>query len=200
MKYIIYSKDYHIKNGGEGMDIKLMKNVKGGVKAVSIDSMPEHDLFLSELIEFLKETFPGEKFTGNIIQNYIKSEVLTKPFQGRKRGYTRMHVIQMVLLSYMRPVLTTEDIKKVFALAFNDINNQEDDIITWEEAYRIFTVIFESIHSDVLTGEEMKIEEYLKPMNLDESNLERIKSFITVLILVTRSSSIKRKVRQILDT
>ncbi|MFB0918938.1 MAG: DUF1836 domain-containing protein [Clostridiaceae bacterium] len=181
------------------MDIDIIKNVQGEVSAISMDSMPEHDLFLSELIEFLNSSFPGEKFTGNIIQNYIKSEVLTKPFQGRKRGYTRMHVIQMVLLSYMRPVLTTEDIKKVFALAFNDINNQEDDIITWEEAYRIFTAIYESIYSDVLTGEEAEIDEYLKPLNLDESNLDRIKSFITVLILVTRSSSIKRKVRQILD-
>ena len=49
-----------------------------------------------------------------------------------------MHLIQLVLLSYMRPVLTTEEIKKVFRLAFNEINDRSDDIIAWETAYKIF--------------------------------------------------------------
>ena len=32
----------------------------------------------------------------------------------------------------MRPLLTTEEIKKVFRLAFNEINDRNDDILSWE--------------------------------------------------------------------
>ena len=39
----------------------------------------------------------------------------------------------------MRPILTTEEIKKVFKLAFNEINDSNDDILSWEETYKIFT-------------------------------------------------------------
>ena len=41
----------------------------------------------------------------------------------------------------MRPVLTTEEIKKVFRLAFNEINDRTDDIISWEARYKVFTEI-----------------------------------------------------------
>lgn len=41
----------------------------------------------------------------------------------------------------MRPLLTTEEIKNVFTLAFNEINDRGDDIISWENAYKIFSDI-----------------------------------------------------------
>ena len=37
-----------------------------------------------------------------------------KPEDGKKRGYTKIHLVQLVLLSFMRPVLTTEEIKSAF--------------------------------------------------------------------------------------
>ena len=55
-------------------------------------------LFLSQVIDYLNDKFVDEKFTNNIVQNYIKSEVITKPEDGKKRGYTKMHLIQLVLL------------------------------------------------------------------------------------------------------
>ena len=91
--------------------------------SVSYDDLPKYDLFLSQVIDYLNDKFKGERFTNNIVQNYTKSEVITKPEDGKKRGYTKMHLIQLVLLGYMRPVLNTEEIKKVFSLAFNDIND-----------------------------------------------------------------------------
>ena len=105
---------------------------------VSYDDLPKYDLFLSQVIDFLNDKFVDDKYTNNIVQNYIKSEVISKPEDGKKRGYTKIHLVQLVLLSFMRPVLTTEEIKKVFRLAFNEINDRTDDIIAWETAYKIF--------------------------------------------------------------
>ncbi len=97
-------------------------------------------MFLSQVIDYLNDKFEEEDYTNNIVQNYIKNEVISKPQDGKKRGYTKLHLVQLVLLSYMRPLLTTEEIKNVFTLAFNEINDRGDDIISWENAYKIFQI------------------------------------------------------------
>ena len=116
--------------------IKAVAEEIANTSTISYDELPKYDLFLSQVIDFLNDKFVEDKYTNNIVQNYIKSEVISKPEDGKKRGYTKIHLVQLVLLSYMRPILTTEEIKKVFSLAFNEINDRTDDIIDWETAYK----------------------------------------------------------------
>lgn len=169
---------------------------------IPLEDMPKYDLFLSQVTDLLNEYFPDERFTGNIVQNYIKSEVITKPVHGKKRGYTRMHLIQLVFLCYMRPILTTDEIKKVFSLAFNEINQPEDDIITWEDAYRIFLMIYRDTRSaeDVsLKWKTDRIDQILLELNVRPEHHRQVRQFITVLILITRAFDIKREVRAIVS-
>lgn len=170
--------------------------------SISYDDLPKYDLFLSQVIDYLNDKFENEHFTNNIVQNYTKSEVITKPEDGKKRGYTKMHLIQLVLLSYMRPVLTTEEIKKVFNLAFNEINDRSDDILSWEEAYKTFVEIQEESLNDYfinsLTQEE-KLEKLVKKFNLDQKDEERIKIFLLVLSLIAEASVIKKLVQKIVN-
>lgn len=170
---------------------------------VRLDDMPKYDLFLSQVIDFLNEYFPEERFTGNMIQNYIKSEVITKPYQSKKRGYSRMHLIQLVFLCYMRPVLTTDEIKRVFSLAFNEINKPEDDFITWEEAYELFLLIYQAAREaeeGIPDCTEDQIDHYLDGLSIQKAGQEQIRRFIKVLILVTRASEIKRRVQTIIGS
>ena len=167
---------------------------------VSYDDLPKYDLFLSQVIDYLNDKFVDEKFTNNIIQNYTKSEVITKPEDGKKRGYTKMHLIQLVLLSYMRPLLTTEEIKKVFRLAFNEVNDRSDDILSWEETYKTFTQIQkESLDDYLITSlnHEDKLEEIIKNFDLKDKDQERIKIFLLVLSLIAEASVIKKLVQKI---
>ena len=170
--------------------------------SISYDDLPKYDLFLSQVIDYLNDKFENEHFTNNIVQNYTKSEVITKPEDGKKRVYTKMHLIQLVLLSYMRPVLTTEEIKKVFNLAFNEINDRSDDILSWEEAYKTFVEIQEESLNDYfinsLTQEE-KLEKLVKKFNLDQKDEERIKIFLLVLSLIAEASAIKKLVQKIVN-
>lgn len=170
--------------------------------SISYDDLPKYDLFLSQVIDYLNDKFENEKFTNNIVQNYTKSEVITKPEDGKKRGYTKMHLIQLVLLSYMRPVLTTEEIKKVFSLAFNEINDRSDDILSWEEAYKTFVQIQEESLNDYLitslTNEE-RLEQLVKKFNLEAKDEERIKIFLLVLSLIAEASVIKKLVQKIVN-
>ena len=168
--------------------------------SVSYEDFPKYDLFLSQVIDYLNDKFVNENFTNNIVQNYIKSEVITKPEDGKKRGYTKMHLIQLVLTSYMRPLLTTEEIKKVFRLAFNEINDRNDDILSWEETYKTFTQIQEeSLEEHLITSmmQEDELQERIKGFDLKEKDEERIKTFLLVLSLIAKASVIKKLVQKI---
>lgn len=170
--------------------------------SISYEDFPKYDLFLSQVIDYLNDKFPDEKFTNNIVQNYTKSEVITKPEDGKKRGYTKVHLIQLVLLSYMRPLLTTEEIKKVFRLAFNETNDRTDDILSWEETYKTFVQIQKESFDDYLVASlnnEDRLEELIKNFDLKEKDEERIKIFLLVLSLIAKASVIKKLVQRIVN-
>ena len=182
--------------------IKELAEEMSKSSSISYDDLPKYDLFLSQVIDYLNDKFDNEKFTNNIVQNYTKSEVITKPEDGKKRGYTKMHLIQLVLLSYMRPILTTEEIKKVFNLAFNEINDRNDDILSWEEAYKTFVQIQEESLDDYLINSlthEEKLEQLVKGFNLEDKDEERIKIFLLVLSLIAEASVIKKLVQKIVN-
>lgn len=169
---------------------------------VSYEDLPQFDLFLSQVIDFLNDKFEDEEFTKNIVQNYAKSEVISKPEDGKKRGYTKTHLIQLVLINYMRPLLTTEEIKKVFKLAFNEINDHNDDILSWEETYKIFTQVQkESLNTPLnpVLNHEEKFEKIIKELDLKNNDEERIRIFLLVIFLISEASVIKKLVQKLVD-
>ena len=165
---------------------------------VSYEDLPKYDLFLSQVIDFLNDKFVEDKYTNNIVQNYIKSEVISKPEDGKKRGYTKIHLVQLVLLSYMRPILTTEEIKKVFSLAFNEINDRSDDIIDWETAYKLFTETQNESFNKYLDATALnddKLDSIIKDLNLEEKDENSIRTFVVVMSLIAQASAIKKLVQ-----
>ncbi|MBQ5695499.1 MAG: DUF1836 domain-containing protein [Clostridium sp.] len=180
--------------------IKAVAEEIANTSTISYDELPKYDLFLSQVIDFLNDKFVEDKYTNNIVQNYIKSEVISKPEDGKKRGYTKIHLVQLVLLSYMRPILTTEEIKKVFSLAFNEINDRTDDIIDWETAYKIF---FETQgesfdkYLEATAINDDKLDLIIKELKLDDKNENSIRTFIIVMSLIAHASAIKKLVQKI---
>jgi spore cortex formation protein SpoVR/YcgB (stage V sporulation) len=169
---------------------------------ISYEDLPRYDLFLSQVIDFLNDKFEGENYTNNIVQNYIKSEVISKPEDGKKRGYTKLHLVQLALLGYMRPILTTEEIKKVFKLAFNEINEDSDDIISWEKAYKAFSDFQNESFNDFMSRQlidEDKLHKIIEDNNLKSNDKERILVFLVVMTLIAQASAIKKLVQKIVD-
>ena len=180
---------------------KIAKNISDNT-IVPYEDLPRYDLFLSQVTDYLNDKFQGEKYTNNIVQNYIKNEVISKPEDGKKRGYTKVHLTQLILLSYMRPILTTEEIKKVFRLAFNEINDGEDDIISWENAYKIFSDLHNNSLDDLMSKEhfnEKKFQDMVKDMNLKSEDEDRIVIFFVVMSLICQASAIKKLVQNIVN-
>ena len=169
---------------------------------VSYEDLPKYDLFLSQVIDFLNDKFVEDKYTNNIVQNYIKSEVISKPEDGKKRGYTKIHLVQLVLLSYMRPILTTEEIKKVFSLAFNEINDRSDDIIDCDTAYKLFTETQNESFNKYLDATALnddKLDSIIKDLNLEEKDENSIRTFVVVMSLIAQASAIKKLVQKIVN-
>lgn len=185
------------------IDNKYIKKITeeiSNTSMISYEELPKYDLFLSQVIDFLNDKFVEDKYTNNIVQNYIKSEVISKPEDGKKRGYTKIHLVQLVLLSYMRPILTTEEIKKVFSLAFNEINDRSDDIIDWETAYKLFFEIQEESFDKNLNAtaiNDEKLDLIIKEFQLDDKDENSIRTFVIVLSLIAQASAIKKLVQKI---
>ena len=183
-----------------------LENISSLAKEISentiipYEELPQYDLFLSQVIDYLNDRFDADNYTNNIVQNYIKSEVISKPEDSKKRGYTKLHLTQLVLLSYMRPVLTSEEIKKVFRLAFNEINDRNDDIISWEKTYKIFSDIQKESFDDFVKKEfcdKQKLQKIIDALDLKESDEARIELFLVVMTLVSQASAIKKLVQKI---
>lgn len=192
-----------MENHNFDMDkIKQMASDMSRNSSIPYEDLPKYDLFLSQVIDYLNDKFTDEKYTNNIVQNYIKSEVISKPEDGKKRGYTKQHLIQLVLLSYMRPVLTTEEINKVFRLAFNEINDRSDDIISWEYAYKIFSEVQKDSFDEFLNiqyFDEDKLNKFIKEGSLNSKDQQRIRVFLVVMTLVAQASAIKKLVQKLVE-
>ncbi len=166
--------------------------------SISYDELPQYDLFLSQVKDYLNDKFDQDNFTNSILQNYIKSDVVSKPEDGKKRGYTKLHLVQLVLLAHMRPILTTDEIRSVFRLAFNDINSREDDILSWEDTYKMFGELQEkSLDMDLTFIADEKVREkifdkYLEKYEFNAEEKERIMIFLVVMSLVAQASNIKK--------
>lgn len=182
--------------------IKKVAEEISNTSMIPYEDLPRYDLFLSQVIDFLNDKFVEDKYTNNIVQNYIKSEVISKPEDGKKRGYTKIHLVQLVLLSYMRPILTTEEIKKVFSLAFNEINDRSDDIIDWETAYKLFTETQNESFNKYLDATALnddKLDSIIKDLNLEEKDENSIRTFVVVMSLIAQASAIKKLVQKIVN-
>lgn len=170
---------------------------------IQYDDLPQYDLFLSQVTDYLNDRFEHDNFTNSIIQNYIKSEVISKPEDGRKRGYTKLHLVQLVLLGYMRPILSTDEIKNVFRLAFNDINNREDDILSWEDTYKLFGELqqnsLDKYFMDINENSEKFFKKYLDKYNFIDEEKERIVAFLIVMSLIAHASNVKKLVNKLVN-
>ena len=170
---------------------------------IQYDDLPQYDLFLSQVTDYLNDKFEHDNFTNSIVQNYIKNEVISKPEDGRKRGYTKLHLIQLVLLGYMRPILSTDEIKSVFRLAFNDINNRDDDILSWEDTYKLFGELqqtsLERYFDEIDIGGEEIFRKYLEKYEFDNSEKEKIVAFLVVMSLIAHASNIKKLINKLVD-
>lgn len=171
---------------------------------VKLSDIPNIDLYMDQLLTFLDDNLAhlarNEKdkiITKTMINNYAKDGMIAAPVN---KKYNSRHVIMLILTYYLKQILPLTDIKALFAPILNNINTDEDDIISLEDIYATFLKIrkieFEDF-SDVFTEKFDLIRE--QTSNLEKDNQDLAEIFLTIITLAAQAGAQKRLAEKMID-
>jgi hypothetical protein len=180
---------------------------------IKLSDIPELDLYIGQVEEFLlsklshlKRSEKDKILTATMINNYTKDQLLMKPTKSKQ--YTRSHIILMILLYYLKQILSLDDIKAIFEVILKDMSTTDDDVIQLEDIYSIFVDLrdselenFKQAISKNLTAVQEKIKN-INIQNLDDmaDETEKAEWFLLVITLIAQSHAHKRLAEMIIDT
>lgn len=96
------------------------------------NELPDIDLYMDQVLNIIENSliiFSSENdeniITKSMINNYVKQNVIEKPF---KKRYKKFHVAYLIIISILKKVLSISEVSKI-------INNQDYEV---EEFYNMF--------------------------------------------------------------
>ncbi|MBQ8207634.1 MAG: DUF1836 domain-containing protein [Clostridia bacterium] len=100
-------------------------------KVLRSTDIPSLDLYLDQILTLVADKTGKDASTGGLtktmINNYSKDGLL-KPVKGKK--YSKEHIVQMMIIFYLKGVLTIGDIKRIFDGVYSDEAFTGDDLIS----------------------------------------------------------------------
>lgn len=115
------------------MDRKELKEIVEAVirdKVLRSTDIPSIDLYLDQILTLVEDKAgigsTQNSLTKTMINNYSK-DGLIKPVKGKK--YTKEHIVQMMIIYYMKGVLSISDIKRIFDGIYADESFGGDELI-----------------------------------------------------------------------
>lgn len=172
---------------------------------LSLEDIPDIGLYMDQMIQLIDgklaaRKHPGQQkgfLTKTMINNYTKAGLLMPPVNKR---YYREHIILLLLIYYLKDILSLNDIKTLVSPILNDIASREDDLIPLEEIYSTF-VALKKKELDNYFAESLEKYNFIRNVteNLETGNQRTAEMFLTVLMLVARSNAQKRLAEEIID-
>lgn len=147
------------------------------------NELPDIDLYMDQVLNIIENSliiFSSENdeniITKSMINNYVKQNVIEKPF---KKRYKKFHVAYLIIISILKKVLSISEISKI-------INNQDYEV---EEFYNMFC---------------NELEYSLKSTFLNESKDEQTKLIYDnihnkILVAATRAFANKVYVQKLIE-
>lgn len=185
-------------------DLAMLINNMSLLDDIKLSEIPNIDLYMEQVTTFfddklghLKRSKDDKILTKTMINNYTKSGILMPP---KNKKYSKRHMILLILIYYLKQILSINDIHDIITPILNNLNTEEDDIIALEDIYTMIIEIkqreFES-YCDVFDDKFKMIREETK--NLTGQNKELAELFLTVLILVAQADAQKRLAEKLID-
>lgn len=116
----------------KAMDSKeLSQIIKASIpeKVLKSSDIPSIDLYLDQILTLVADktgSASSGTLTKTMINNYSK-DGLIKPIKGKK--YSKEHIIQMMIIYYLKGVLSIGDIKRIFDGVYSDDSFSGDELI-----------------------------------------------------------------------
>jgi len=171
---------------------------------VKLVDIPNLDLYMDQLLTFIEDNLKGlarnpddKIITKTMINNYAKDGIIAPPI---KKKYNRRHVILLILIYYLKQVLSLNDIKTLFQPILNDPSSEDDDIISLEDIYSTFLKIRKIQFQDF--GQEFADKFKLireQTSNLKNENQGLAEIFLLIITLAAQAGAQKRLAEKLID-
>jgi len=113
--------------------------------------LPNIDLYMDQVLNYLDESIPKAFrpvleepcITKTMINNYVKHDIMAAPV---KKKYTRLHIAELFVITFLKQVYTISDIQKLIQLA---LATSPEDI-----AYNHFCDVLEDTYLSTFSAKE----------------------------------------------
>ncbi|MHB1394312.1 MAG: DUF1836 domain-containing protein [Clostridia bacterium] len=171
---------------------------------ISISDIPDIELYMDQVTTFIdnklgyhKRTLKDKILTKTMINNYTKSKIL---LPSKKKRYNRQHMIQLILIYYLKQILSINDINILFEPLFKNMTSSKDGMDYLGNLYNGFLQVKDNSTEDfekVLSQKLKLIED--KAQEFPDESKETSRILLTVLMLVATASIQKRIAEKIID-
>lgn len=171
---------------------------------ISISDIPDIELYMDQVTTFIdnklgyhKRTLKDKILTKTMINNYTKSKIL---LPSKNKKYNRQHMILLILIYYLKQVLSINDINTLFEPLFENMNSSKDNTDYLGSLYNGFLQAKENSTGDL----EKVLSQKLKLINekaeeFPDDSKETTKILLTVFTLVATAGIQKRMAEKIID-
>lgn len=171
---------------------------------ISISDIPDIELYMDQVTTFIdnklkyhKRTLKDKILTKTMINNYTKSKIL---LPSKNKRYNRQHMILLILIYYLKQILSISDINLLFAPLFKSITSSNDGADYLESLYNGFLQIKENSADDIKEVLSQKLTQINdKAEEFPDESKETSKILLIVLMLVATASIQKRIAEKIID-
>ena len=176
--------------------------VQGG--DISISDIPDIELYMDQVTTFIdnklgyhKRNLKDKILTKTMINNYTKSKIL---LPSKNKRYNRQHMLLLILIYYLKQILSINDINILFEPLFKNMSSSKDGMDYLGSLYNSFLQIKDDSVKDLkeILSQKLKlINDKAEEISGESKETSRI--LLTVLMLVATASIQKRIAEKLID-
>ena len=182
--------------------IELIESISQG-EDVKLTSIPEIELYMDQVTTFidsklshLKRDKNDKLLTKTMINNYTKSKIL---LPSKNKKYNKQHIILLILIYYLKQILSINDINSLFTPLFKHIADTDNPEIL-DDLYSAFLSLKQS-NTDKLEKRFTEGMELIREQisSYEGTEQEMAEKLLLVIQLVAHANAQKRLAEKIID-
>lgn len=192
---------------------ELVDEYFDSIKLIDSKDIPNIDLYMDQVTTFMDSALSSNKrnddekvLTKTMINNYAKNSLLPSP---NKKKYNKDHIIILILIYYLKNVLSINDIKKILDPITEEFFSKTEGI-TLSDLYDGINAnikpVIENVKKEIsLNIADIKEKDILKEfLHIDDKSSDKYKELLEkfyMIIMLTFDISIKKQiVESIIDS
>jgi hypothetical protein len=168
---------------------------------IKVNDIPDIDLYMDQVTTFIENKLGDEKrdkkdklLTKTMINNYSKAKILTP---SKNKRYNKQQMIQLILIYYLKQVLSIGDIHDLFKPLFENEGKNKNLINDIYSSFLSFKKDSMKSASNMLEEMTAVIADSTDNKGVQEN--EDVQMLLTVLMLAAQAQACKRTAEAIID-